>query len=238
MDNRAKQVALSSILGDGSVKVADNCVNAKLVTSTLYKEYADFKLQYLYKYRPRLEILTNKGYTSGKTLIHRIVTGVDEDFTKLSAYSLQEVLEGLDYLGIALWFLDDGSYHKSYHFYNLCTHAFSEKENRTISNYLNSKLGILSTVSVERKRDGRVFHYLRIPKLQGAHIISRIIRENVDLKCFQHKLMELGMEEELFEDWIQASMATPAGASYLDIKKKVVTIRKRRNAYKRYNKFG
>lgn len=235
MENKAKQVILSSMLGDGRVSVELSNKNAHLVTSTIHKEYAEFKCTLLKEYSPNMREEVNQGYTKGKTNIYKVRTKTHKDLTSISKLSLGVLLLNLDYFGIALWFLDDGSYHKNYHFYNLCTHAFTREENEVICRFLDKKLGVLSVLAAERKKDGREFFYIRIPKLQGAHIISKIIRQYANLSCFSYKLMEEDMENEISQDWEQAFSENPF-ASYAEIKKEVVTIRKRRNALKGYKK--
>ena len=99
---------------------------------------------------------------------------------------LKDVIGNLDSLGIALWFYDDGSLHKDRLFYNLNTHKFSKEIQEQLFIPFFNKWGIFPKTIVERKKDGRVFHYLTIGKYDGAIKISQIL-EKYPLDCYSYK---------------------------------------------------
>jgi predicted transcriptional regulator len=73
-----------------------------------------------------LKDIYNKFYPEGKKVINR------------------EVLDSLDGLGLATWFMDDGSNAK--YGYILCTNGFSDEDRIIISNYFLEKYNISTTV--------------------------------------------------------------------------------------------
>jgi hypothetical protein len=86
--------------------------------------------------------------------------------------------------------------HKRALFYNLNTQKFSREDNIYIANYLNRKWGIKAIPTIERKKDGREFWYLRIRKFEGAFMVSEIMR-NYYLPCYDYKLIS----SETIQKW-------------------------------------
>ena len=67
------------------------------------------------------------------------------------------------------------------------THAFSEKIQKEIFiPFFNSK-NIFPTIAYDKKKDGRIFTYLRINKKDGADKISNILSK-YRLTCFDYKI--------------------------------------------------
>lgn len=73
-----------------------------------------------------------------------------------------------------LWYLDDGSYHKTKHFMNLNSHALTRAENIELQFHLWHLLGIESQLAPDNKKDGRSFFYLRIKRNQAESLIPEI----------------------------------------------------------------
>lgn len=110
--------------------------------------------------------------------------------------SVEEALSYMDDLGIALWFYDDGSMHKTKLFYNLNTQAFSEEINRDVFVPFFQKFNIYAKPTIERKKDGREFWYLRISKYEGAYEISQILNKYY-VGCYNYKIWS----SETIQNW-------------------------------------
>lgn len=91
-------------------------------------------------------------------------THASEDITKIRNMSIQEALELMDDLGLAMWFYDDGSLHQTKLFYNLNTQAFSKETNEQIIVPFLAKYNIYAVPTIERKKNGKEYWYLRIPR--------------------------------------------------------------------------
>ena len=83
------------------------------------------------------------------------VKRADINITKLHNLSLEDKLDLLDELGLALWFYDDGSLHKKNGFFNLNTHSFNEEIHQDVLKPYFEKLGLKPDIYKDKKKDGR-----------------------------------------------------------------------------------
>ena len=143
----------------------------------------------------KIQTSLNRGYK--QNLIHRLSTIACKAITDIATESLEESLYRMDELGLTLWFMDDGSLHKTKDFYNLNTKKYSKEINETLFvPFLKDRFGITATPTIERKKDGQEFWYLRIKKFDGAFIVSEIIRKYAP-QCFYYKLIS----SETIQKW-------------------------------------
>lgn len=70
-----------------------------------------------------------------------------------------------------LWLIDDGSLHKHKFFMNLNSHALTQEENLELSSVLNNKFDIETRLYTDKKKDGRIFYYLYIPKREVLNFL-------------------------------------------------------------------
>jgi hypothetical protein len=195
LNNEQLQVLITGRFGDGSLvansrakNYPNNNCNFLYRTSCIHKEYLEYK-KYLLGDLCKSEIVTkiNGGYK--RAPINILTTISDARITKIALTNLQDLLYKMDELGLALWFYDDGSRHKRCDFYNLNTQSFSEEFNEeVIAPFLKDKFDIKVVPTIERKKDGREFWYLRVCKFDGAFIISDILRKYY-VECFDYKLI-------------------------------------------------
>lgn len=195
LNNNQLQVLLSGKFGDGCLSTPKSCKDNSLYSSNcIYEEYIDFKIHLLGDLVSNKSFLAKNGY-SGKP-IWRFYTHVNKDITTIKNMSIEETLNLIDDLGIALWFYDDGSLHKTKLFYNLNTQAFSEEINRDLFVPFFAKFGITAKPTIERKKDGREFWYLRIGKYDGAYEISSILNKYF-VSCYSYKIWS----SETIQNW-------------------------------------
>lgn len=181
ISDKQKQMYYSGVVGDGGLRP----IYGSISYSSIEREYMEYKREVLNTLNPH-EIVTrvNLGYKSN--LIHSFVVPSNEFGKRLTLCTDEEIINNLDDYGITIWFLDDGSLHKSNYFYNLCTHSYSEEFQRdVIIPKLNSH-GIYPRLFNEVKSDGRKFYYLYICKYSGALDISEHIKE-LGLNCYKYK---------------------------------------------------
>jgi hypothetical protein len=185
LNNNQEQVLLTGMLGDGHLtKPKNENSNSLYTTNCIHKEYVEYKKELLGDLSFNISSRTNNGYKKG--IIYTVTTKRSKVITDIKNKSLVEILEKLNELGIALWFYDDGSLHKRALFYNLNTQKFSKEENITVLEYLK-KYNIYAKVTPERKKDGRIFYYLRISKYEGAYEISKILNKYY-IDCYKYKI--------------------------------------------------
>lgn len=195
LSNNQLQVLLTGKFGDGcfcgntGVKLYPNMTyNFSYQTSSIHKNYLEFKKELLGNLCiTPVKTIMNTGYKQG--VIHTLHTKTSPEITKIALSSSENLLKQMDELGLALWFYDDGSKHKTKEFYNLNTQAFSKEFNEdAIIPFLKTKFDITAILTKDKKKDGKEFWYLRIGKYNGAFIISQILQKYY-VNCFDYKLI-------------------------------------------------
>ena len=125
MKNTKLQALIASALGDGCLRKQCKNGNAHLQFSSIHRENCAFRNRML-ETNSKITKNRNNGYK--QSWIYKFRTPADRDVTRVYNMSLKELLDNIDKLGVAMWFYDDGSLHKSKLFYNLNTHSFSKEE--------------------------------------------------------------------------------------------------------------
>lgn len=173
-------------------------------TNCIHEEYIDYKIKLLGDLVSNKSFIDKNGYN--QTPIYRFYTHVNPDITKIKNMSIEEALTLMDDLGLALWFYDDGSLHKNKLFYNLNTQAYSEEVNRELFVPFLKKFNINAVPTVERKKDGREFWYLRIGKYDGAYEISQILNK-YPINCYNYKVWssETIQNWSKLQEWLKSS---------------------------------
>ena len=188
------QVFLSGRLGDGCITTS-NTNSTYYITNCKFEEYIDFKAELLGDKFKKKSITEKNGFC--QTHIYNMRSCSLDILKSIKAMPIQEVVNYLDDLGIALWFYDDGSLHKTKLFYNLNTQKFSEKENKDIIvPYLHKYWGITAIPTKEVKKNGREYWYLRIGKYDGAFKLSEILNKYF-VKCYSYKIIS----SETIQKW-------------------------------------
>ena len=173
-------------------------------TNCIHEEYIDYKIKLLGDLVSNKSFIDKNGYN--QTPIYRFYTHVNPDITKIKNMSIEEALTLMDDLGLALWFYDDGSLHKNKLFYNLNTQAYSEEVNRELFVPFLKKFNINAVPTVERKKDGREFWYLRVGKYDGAYEISQILNK-YPINCYNYKVWssETIQNWSKLQEWLKSS---------------------------------
>lgn len=189
LSNEQYQVLLTGKFGDGCLYRRKGLnTNFMYVTNSIHKDIVEFKYKLLGNLKPKASIRgsINRGYKPN--MIYTFVSKTHPLITQFANEDWKDSLENMNDLGLALWFYDDGSLHKKGLFYNLNTQKFSRDDNIYIAEYFQRKWKIKAIPTIERKKDGREFWYLRIRKFEGAFKISEIMRKYY-LPCYSYKLI-------------------------------------------------
>lgn len=195
LSNEQIQVLLTGKFGDGCLSTPKSCVDNSLYSSnSIHEEYVDFKIKLLGNLASKKSRVSSNGYA--KTPIWQFHTHVSPDITKIKNMDIETALNLMDDLGVALWFYDDGSLHKTKLFYNLNTQAFSQEINQDLFVPFLSKFGIFAKPTIERKRDGREFWYLRISRYEGAYEITQLLNK-YPVHCYNYKVWS----SETIQNW-------------------------------------
>lgn len=190
LTNNQLQVILTGKFGDGCLYIPKQLKhgNYYYYTNSIQEDIIKFKLQLLDNlvFNKNIYSIINTGYKKNtlysiRSISSKLITDIACEYWKIS-------LNRLDELGLALWFYDDGSLHKTQLFYNLNTQKFSKEDNLYIINYLYKKWGIKALLTPEHKKSGKTYLYLRIKKYEGAIFISDIMRKYY-IPCYDYKLI-------------------------------------------------
>ena len=83
------------------------------------------------------------------------------------------VIDSLDYFGFMIYYFDDGAWHKNRKIMNLYCNSFNEVEVEHLRNKMFDLFGgKLPSVYCDKKKDGRKYPYLYIPKIMTEAIID------------------------------------------------------------------
>lgn len=178
------QVFLTSQLGDGNIHTT-NSLSTYYITNCKYEEYINYKMSLLGEMFKKKIYKEKNGYAS--TPIYIMRSKSNKNLVAIKNKSIEEIVNDLDELGIALWFYDDGSLHQRKHFYNLNTHKFTKEVQEKVFIPFFNKYNIYPKLRTERKKDGRIFYYLSIGKYDGAYEITKILSKYY-VDCYSYKM--------------------------------------------------
>lgn len=148
------QLILGTLLGDGCIDTCGkNTPTSRLTMKHSLKQegYVDYKISLLGELQKRKTVATrftdfNNGYSgdysscSSCSINHPLFNKFREDFYVDGRKTLPDYITDLEGLGIAIWFMDDGSRaHKTVKFY---TDNFNEVECEALQEVLKKKFGI------------------------------------------------------------------------------------------------
>jgi hypothetical protein len=187
LNNEQKQVLISGRLGDGHLSSSPNeRLGAYYTTNCKYKEYLEFKKNLLGELcnTTNINSIEHNGYSGTK--IYTLRTRGDTLISYVRDSTLENILNELDELGLAMWIYDDGSLHKDKLFYNINTQAFPKDIQEELFIPLFNRFNIFPKLTIERKKDGREFWYLRVSKYEGAFEITKIL-DKYPLECYAYK---------------------------------------------------
>ena len=184
LSNEQLQVFLSGRFGDGCISTT-NSNSTYFTTNCKYKEYLEYKQNLLGNMAKNITHKEENGYS--KTPIYTLRSCSSNVLRYIKDLPLEEILPLINDLGIALWIYDDGSLHKKDLYYNINTQALSKDFQEQYLIPFFNKFNIFPKMQIERKKDGRVFWYLRVPKYEGACEISKILKK-YPVECYNYKL--------------------------------------------------
>lgn len=156
LSNIQEQIIRGSIMGDGSIQ-PKKPIDGKFITQSLHISHKLSQLEYIQWKKSKLGYLgygmeikkhqqnnySNNKYcyvfgTHRSNNISRISYEIDNDSITPISY---EFLQKMNSLGLAIWYMDDGSLNKSNKTWraNIHTEAFGYEENEIIKSFLDSR---------------------------------------------------------------------------------------------------
>lgn len=187
------QAVLGIILGDGNLSLTKNLSRLRLTHGEKQLEYLKYKMSILSNQVYQNECRGVSGFNK-KNKIYYCSTLCSEDYKEIydkfyfngKKEIREKLLDELDEISLAFWFMDDGYYCKRDNitgYYQLATHSFTKEENQLISNKLKEKFDIESKL----KFDKRCSKHCLIFKTKSTDIIASLICKYVPASM-QYKL--------------------------------------------------
>ena len=103
-----------------------------------------------------------------------------------------EIIDSLDYFGFLIYYFDDGSYHKSHDTMHIYCNSFTPEEVEHLKKSIYRLFPYKECRSrVDKKKDGRQYPYLYIPKDTTIEIVNYyrdFIANEPLLHCMSYKL--------------------------------------------------
>ena len=187
LNDEQKQVVLGSILGDGSLRVERNGCRLSLCQGEAQKSYLDWKIRLLGNLITCNAREGKSGYCDNK--VYSIST-VMHPF--MQVYSIKDevshvkkVLKDIGPLGLAIWFMDDGS--RCYTNYYLHTESFCLDSQKLFVQFFKEKYNLCPSIRSYEK-GGKKYYYLSF-NTADSRIFERIISPFIH-PCLQYKLID------------------------------------------------
>jgi hypothetical protein len=159
------RIAKNAKLGDGCIIKQQEKGNASLsFMSTDLKLLEIKKLMCVVEGIEFRELRAKKSGYGGKKPIYGFDSRVNAKITKVSSATTSELIESIDKLDLFLWYMDDGSWHKTRNTMHLYSNMLDDDETDVLIEAIGSLYGILPRTRKDRKKDGRSFNYLYFPR--------------------------------------------------------------------------
>ena len=203
-----EQILLGSLLGDGCIYIANkgtiyNHFKFSEEHSLKQKDYLLWKNSYLNFNKPnfREKNINNIKYNS--TFLNKTNFMFKQYFNLFYSNNkkvvTKEILDKLEPLGIAVWFMDDGSYNYYCKSIEIATHCFGLEGNQIIQQYFKEKWDIDCKIQNKlQKRNGflkieRIYCQLKFNKKDAKKFVEIIKPYILQIPSMTYKI---GLDEE------------------------------------------
>ncbi len=174
-----KQIILGGLFGDLYSRIKDKCKNARIEGAHCKKQekYLLWKVNMLKSLSFNLR--RNKlGYLSFESRRFPCLNYYHNLFYKNGKKEVtRQILDLVDRLGLAVWYMDDGSYKKRDRNCTLHTNGFTYAENLVIKEWFEEKWSIFPSICSNtdpKRHPGKRWHYLYFGTKEAEKFISLI----------------------------------------------------------------
>lgn len=236
LSDRAKEIILGSLLGDGSLKIHKPYRNARFSFrhSVEQKPYFDWKKNQLKEISSQkccwLQKADQKSYSSKPKLRYQSLAS--EPLSEL--YELthkrgklkvrRKWLNMLTPLSLTVWWMDDGSLISNGRKGVICTDGFDEEAVKTLAQYLDKVWHVKVHVApVKKPRDGKREKYFRLwlRSTEELKKFLRIILPHIQTEQMLSKAVLLYQDNQLQQRWI-SEVSSLSKFSPSDIEKALI----------------
>ena len=217
LSNRAKEIILGSVLGDGSLKIHKPYRNARFSFrhSAVQKSYFDWKKNQLKEISSENCVWLQKADEKSFSNQHKF------RYQSLAIESLTELfdlthkrgrlkirrkwLNMLTPLSLAVWWMDDGSIISNGRKGVICTDGFDKEAVEILVKYLQKVWGVkFHLAPVKKPRGGKKEIYFRLwlRSTEELKKFLRIILPHIQVEQMLYKVILLYKDNQLQERWI------------------------------------
>lgn len=223
MTHVQKQIILGSFLGDGNIDHnSKNKIRLKIVHGFDQIEYNEWKSEF---FNANVHINKVAGYSKKPTnsfISKYFANEFSELLPKNKKYCPKFVMDEIDAMGLAIWFMDDGSSYREKNGARIFTCSFDKDSNEYMAKILNEKFNIVCRVLYDKRNSGYYYisltnkGYERLCSIVDKYIhpsmrYKMISQADVDLslswggKCNNHgfgvidKVVNTGFSEKVYD---------------------------------------
>jgi hypothetical protein len=159
-------IGVNAKLGDGCLQKSSETSNARAAFTGKDISWISFKRDLAIKEGFEVSQLVSaySGYKKNMSMV-RFSTKTDVRLTYVANTNTVDVLDSLNKKDLIMWYLDDGSWHKTRKTMHLYCNMLNDKELCSLMTRIYFMYGIEPRRRVDRKKDGRVYPYLYFPRL-------------------------------------------------------------------------
>lgn len=160
---RFSRIAKNAILGDGMLRLNKSTAAVIFISTDL--KLLKFKEKLLEE--EGLYVTVKKTQESGYggiKVIHVYSSTPNEKVKEASDVGVESLIQDLTKEDLYLWYLDDGSWHKTRNTMHLYSNMLNEEQSNLLIKRIGEIYGIDPRLRVDRKKDGRAFYYLYFPR--------------------------------------------------------------------------
>jgi hypothetical protein len=156
-------LAINAKLGDGHLRQPHK--NASALFNGKNVEWITFKRDVAIRRGFRVTPIkpSYSGYKDDWSLVTFSVK-TDKRLTTVHETDRIEVLKNLRKIDLILWFIDDGSWHKTRRMMHLYCNDLNEEEVDCLVSRIEYLYKVAPTIRQDRKKDGRSYPYLYLPR--------------------------------------------------------------------------
>jgi len=183
-----RQCILGGLIGDGSINRNSNYLITHCEKQLPYLEYKITLMGELFQRKPK----KYKNKTGFQYCIGTIKHPTFEELRKIvypnDKIKIGDWINEIDELGLAIWYLDDGTYNKKHGGQcSLSTDAYSLEENETIRDFIENKFNIkASTTKYYDKRYDKTRYRTLFSRVEGEKL--RDIVSKYTPECLKYKI--------------------------------------------------
>ena len=173
MNRNSERMVINAYFGDGCIHNQGASPKYSLKFSSISLDYLQLKYELCAELMPcRLRVEYNKGFANSKP-IHLFSTRSFIEIGELATRGTKDLVEMMDITDLVMFYLDDGSIHRAHGTVHIYCNSFNDRETYMLMSKIDALLGEDAPCRIrkDRKKDGREFNYIYIPRTAAEHLM-------------------------------------------------------------------